>query len=114
MYNPYILEEDNQLLDLIEMSKNPEFKGVLVFKHSTRCSVSYMAQKSLKSQWNIDGVPLYYLDLIKFRALSNQIANQFGVKHESPQLLFIKNGVCTHHASHFNVNVDTIQNWINA
>ncbi|MCT4622984.1 MAG: bacillithiol system redox-active protein YtxJ [Schleiferiaceae bacterium] len=114
MLEPHILENNSQLNEIIDLSKNPNKNGVLVFKHSTRCSVSYMAFKGLKSQWSFDGVDFFYLDLIKFREVSNAIEEMFGVKHESPQLLHIKNGKCTNNASHFNVNTDTIENWLNA
>ncbi len=113
MLNPYILKDNNQIQEIIEMSKNPNYKGVFVFKHSTRCSVSYMAYKGLKSAWNFgDDMPIFYLDLIKFRNISNQLAEKFGVKHQSPQMLMIKDGVCVNNTSHFNVNVDTLANWI--
>lgn len=114
MLKPHLLEDKETLEEVIELSKNPDVDGVFVFKHSTRCSVSYMAWKGLKSMWNFDPAPFYYLDLIKFRALSNEVAEKFNVKHESPQLLWIKNGECANNTSHFNVNVDTIQKWLNA
>ena len=114
MLKPHMLEDENSLLELKELSKNPNIKGVFVFKHSTRCSVSYMAYKGLKAMWIFDEIPFYYLDLIKFRNLSNEVASTFNLRHESPQLLFIKNGECINNASHFNVNVDTIQKWLNA
>ena len=109
-----MLEDLSGLLEIMELSKNPDVKGVFVFKHSTRCSVSYMAYKGLKAMWKFEGIPFYYLDLIKFRNISNEVASVFNLKHESPQLLYIKDGECTNSASHFNVNVDTIQNWLNA
>jgi bacillithiol system protein YtxJ len=114
MLKPHMLEDENGLLELQELSKNPEIQGVFVFKHSTRCSVSYMAYKGLKAMWKFDDIPFYYLDLIKFRDISNEVASVFNLKHESPQLLFINNGECTNSATHFNVNVDTIQKWLNA
>ena len=114
MLKPHILEDNNGLLEIIELSKNPNSNGVFVFKHSTRCSVSYMAYKGLKAMWKFDDIPFYYLDLIKFRNISSEVASVFNLRHESPQLLFIKNGECTNNASHFNVNVDTIESWLNA
>ncbi len=114
MLKPHILEDQNGLLELKELSRSPTIKGVFVFKHSIRCSVSYMAYKGLKAIWRFDEIPFYYLDLIKFRKISDEVASMFNLKHESPQLLFIKNGECVQSASHFSVNVDTIQNWLNA
>lgn len=80
----------------------------IIFKHSTRCSISMMA----KRRFEMDGdtlpkeIPLYFLDLIKHREISNQIASEFAVHHESPQLLLIKNGECILDQSHGGISVD--------
>jgi bacillithiol system protein YtxJ len=79
-------------------------RPVLIFKHSTRCSISSAALHRLESAWSADDDrlgALYYLDLIRFRDISNAIADRYGVQHESPQVLVIRNGHCVHHASHF-------------
>ena len=99
-----MLEDENGLLELQKLSKNPKIQGVFVFKHSTRCSVSYMAYKGLKAMWKFEDIPFYYLDLIKFRDISNEIAKAFEVWHESPQLLIIKNGVVVAYESHGAIN----------
>ena len=80
----------------------------LIFKHSTRCSISMMVKK----RFELDGdklpenLPLYFLDLIKFREISNKIASDFAVYHESPQLLLIKDGECILDLSHGQISVD--------
>lgn len=114
MLKPHLLEDEKGLLELQELSKSPNIKGVFVFKHSTRCSVSYMAYKGLKTMWTFEAIPFYYLDLIKYRNISDEVASVFNVSHESPQLLFVQNGECTKSASHFKVTVDTIHEWLNA
>ena len=79
-----------------------------IFKHSTRCSISMMVKK----RFELDGdkipsdMPMYFLDLIKHRDISNQIATDFVVHHESPQLLVIKDGECILDLSHGQVSVD--------
>ena len=50
----------------------------------------------------------YFLDLLKYRSISNKIEEQLGVKHESPQILVIENGVCTYHTSHNDISWDRI------
>lgn len=84
----------------------------IIFKHSTRCSVSLMAKKHLEldgDEFSAD-LPKYFLDLLHFRDLSNAIATQFHVHHESPQLLLIKSGECIFEASHSDISVeDTVQ-----
>jgi bacillithiol system protein YtxJ len=89
---------DISQLDEIQSLSFQEEKGVAIFKHSTRCSISSMAKNRLdKGQSNI---PSYYLDLIQFRSISNEIANRFGIQHESPQLIIIKDGKAIEHSSH--------------
>ena len=81
---------------------------VLIFKHSTTCSISAAAKGKIERQWAASGLtdlPIYYLDLLKYRPLSAQIAQAFGVQHESPQLLLIQNGECRYHASHLGIRL---------
>ncbi|MBK8554807.1 MAG: bacillithiol system redox-active protein YtxJ [Lewinellaceae bacterium] len=83
----------------------------LLFKHSTRCNISGIAQYRLEDDWNFDNEAIvpYYLDLIRFRDLSNQIAERFQVHHESPQVLLIINGACVYEESHLGIRVGDIQ-----
>ncbi|MFA6249488.1 MAG: bacillithiol system redox-active protein YtxJ [Mucilaginibacter sp.] len=80
----------------------------LIFKHSTRCSISMMAKRRFELDWdNLPAdMPLYFLDLIKHRDLSNKIAVDFSVYHESPQMLLIKDGECILDQSHGAISVD--------
>lgn len=93
--------------DQIESIKNQQNYSV-IFKHSTRCSISMMVKKRFEMDWDkLPGhLPLYFLDLIKHRSLSNQIADDFQVHHESPQLLLIKNGSCILDLSHGEISVE--------
>ncbi len=87
----------------------------LIFKHSTRCSISMMVKKRFEFEWDKlpENLPLYFLDLIKYRDLSNQIAADFVVHHESPQLLLIKDGECILDLSHGEVSVEEAMSVIN-
>ena len=80
----------------------------LIFKHSTRCSISMMAKR--RFEMDMDklpaDMPLYFLDLIAHRDISNQVAQLFQVHHESPQLLLIKDGECILDQSHGEISVD--------
>jgi bacillithiol system protein YtxJ len=80
----------------------------LIFKHSTRCSISMMVKKRFELDWDKlpQDLPLYFLDLIKYRELSAKVANDFQVHHESPQLLLIKDGECILDLSHGEVSVE--------
>ena len=79
----------------------------LIFKHSTRCSISSMALSRFERQWDIDSnlVTPFYLDLLAFRKISNAVAEKFNIMHESPQVLLIRNGECTYDTSHNAINV---------
>jgi bacillithiol system protein YtxJ len=106
------LTNDNQLNDLIEVSKT---KPVLIYKHSTRCSISSMAKRIIESEYQgeiINHLNIYYLDLIAYRSVSNTIELRFGVEHESPQILLIKEGKCVFHASHEDCSLEKIKGFI--
>lgn len=80
----------------------------IIFKHSTRCSISMMAKRRFELDWDSlpEEVSLYFLDLIQYREVSNQIVQLFHVHHESPQLLLIKDGECILDQSHGGISVD--------
>ena len=82
----------------------------VIFKHSTRCSVSMMAKKRFEHDWDAipEGTSVYFLDLISNREVSNSIAQKFSVHHESPQLLLIKNGECIYETSHGEISADDL------
>jgi bacillithiol system protein YtxJ len=82
----------------------------IIFKHSTRCSISMMVKKRFELDWDKlpDDINFYFLDLIQNREISNTIASKFHVPHESPQLLLIENGQCVLDLSHSEVSVDEV------
>lgn len=94
--------------DLVEQSHH---QACLIFKHSTRCSISSFAKSRLENDWNLSEQEIqpFYLDLINDRAVSNFVADHFGIDHESPQVLLIKNGICVYHTSHLDISVNGIQ-----
>ena len=103
------LTQPEQLVDIVRES---EEQTVLIFKHSTTCSISAAAKSRLERQWadaGLQNVKLYYLDLLRFRPISNEIAEKFGVRHESPQLLLIKQGECRYDASHMGIRLSDVQ-----
>jgi bacillithiol system protein YtxJ len=55
-----------------------------------------------------DAIDFYYLDLIRFRPVSSKVADTFGVDHESPQILLIRNGQCVYDESHMGITMDDI------
>ena len=105
------LTDISQLEDVKNLSKQRSNTGlaVLLFKHSTRCSISSMALSRLESKWVDDElIKTYFLDLLNHRDISNEISDLFSVEHASPQALLIKDGVCIYHASHTNISAADI------
>ena len=94
-----------QLPELISKSHT---RPQVIFKHSTRCSISAVAMQRLKRGMVPGEFDFYYLDLIAYRSLSNQVADQFDVTHESPQILVIRNGECVYDESHMSISADEI------
>lgn len=107
--NWHPLTSAEQLNTVIEESNNTP---VVIFKHSTSCSISSTAKSRLERQWQgagVDHVKAYYLDLLRYRPVSNEIAEVFHVQHQSPQLLLIQDGMCTYDASHLGISIDSMK-----
>jgi bacillithiol system protein YtxJ len=83
-----------------------EHQAVAVFKHSTRCPVSAMALRMFERDWNLDEAQVkpFFLNLIAHRNISNLIAEQTRVEHESPQLIVLKGGKAIFNASHQDIS----------
>jgi bacillithiol system protein YtxJ len=102
------LSERNLLQEIRDVSRE---RPVLIFKHSTRCGVSSMAKNRLERYWtdqDTEKIEPYLLDLIRYRDISRSIEETFGVHHESPQVLLIKNGECIYNASHMGIDYQNI------
>jgi bacillithiol system protein YtxJ len=103
------LQTEDQLDQILEESR---LHPVVLFKHSTRCSISATAKSRFERQYDPSAAPdsaPYLLDLISFRSVSNKIAADFGVRHESPQVLVIKDGKAVHHASHMDIRWEDVK-----
>jgi bacillithiol system protein YtxJ len=100
------LTDKAQLEDIIKISIG---KPVLIFKHSTRCGISRMVLKNFESDYDIPEteIDMYFLDLLEYRTLSNDISEKFKVAHQSPQVLVIKKGEVIYHDSHDSITVET-------
>jgi bacillithiol system protein YtxJ len=100
----------NHLGQLDEIVAFSNEKPAVIFKHSTRCSVSRMALKQFETEYDLeDAVDMYFLDLLEHRAISNAIATRFGVFHQSPQLLLIKEGKSVYDVSHSDIDAEELK-----
>jgi bacillithiol system protein YtxJ len=101
---PLIKEE--QLTQIAERSTHvPQ----VIFKHSTRCGTSSMVLSRLERSEPPANIDFYFLDLVAHRNISDKIAEQFNVYHESPQILLIRNGECIYDESHMGIRMDEIE-----
>lgn len=96
-------------LQIEEIKINSSDKPQLIFKHSSRCSISSMARNRLDKNEFPEGIDFYFLDIINHRNISNKIASDFQVHHESPQILLINKGTCVYNESHSGIQMDEIK-----
>jgi bacillithiol system protein YtxJ len=91
-----------QIAELKEQSKT---KTVFIFKHSTRCGISRSVIRQFENLFkdSSNHCVFYYLDLLNYRSVSNEISDEFGVIHQSPQMLIIKNETAVVHESHYDI-----------
>lgn len=96
--------------DLTKAIENSHHHKIAIFKHSTSCFISRTVLKNFEKEVeNSDQkAELYYLDLLAHRPLSNKIADNFDIRHESPQLIVVENGKAINSASHQDISLSQI------
>lgn len=87
-------------------------QDVVIFKHSTRCGISRMVLREFEKSFDVsqENLKLYFLDLLSFREVSNEVVIRFQVLHQSPQLIVLRNGNTVHHSSHYSIDAGVLQN----
>ena len=96
--------------ELIDIVKKSHTEPQIIFKHSTRCGTSYLVKENLEDSDLPEKTEFHLLDLISHRSLSDQIAKLFTVRHESPQVLVIKDGICIYNKAHSGIRIQGIIN----
>lgn len=105
------LTSEEQLAELIGRSQEtPQ----VIFKHSTRCSISGVAFQRIDKAQKPEATDFWLLDVLTHRPLSQAVAQRFGVSHESPQVLVIKNGECVFDESHLGISMQEIASQVQA
>ncbi|MXX03164.1 MAG: bacillithiol system redox-active protein YtxJ [Gemmatimonadetes bacterium] len=106
---------------LDEVIASSSERPVFVYKHSTVCPVSARAADQyhdfaddfadVDEDMDTDpSTPLFtQVMVIENRDLSNEIESRLGIRHESPQLLLLRDGKVTWHASHFSISGKSIK-----
>jgi bacillithiol system protein YtxJ len=98
-------------VDQLEEIERKSFKKPqIIFKHSTRCSISSISMNKFVKNYNIaqQDAELYYLDLLNYREVSNEVGYKFQIQHQSPQVIVIKDGAAVHDASHYAIQTHKI------
>jgi bacillithiol system protein YtxJ len=97
------------IADLDEAVRHSFDRPIVIFKHSITCGTSMMALEELEELTALEPAAEVFVVAIPFaRAVSTEIAKRFGVRHESPQVLIVRDGAVAWHASHFRVTRDEI------
>ena len=104
----YTLDKMEQFDEIDEISQT---KPLVLFKHSTRCSISRMALKQFDAEFNYpeEKIDWYLLDLLNHRDLSNEIASRYNVMHQSPQIVVIRNGKAVFNESHDSISAEDLK-----
>ncbi|MDX6745890.1 bacillithiol system redox-active protein YtxJ [Polaribacter sp. PL03] len=99
-------------LETIKNESNTE--AVLIFKHSTRCGISSMVIKQFEKLFTEEhkGLKVYYLDLLNYRNISDEVGYKFQVMHQSPQLIAVRNGVSVYDAAHYDITQTNLSRFI--
>lgn len=102
------------LEQLEEIKKQSVTEAVLIFKHSTRCGISSMVIKQFEKLFTEEhqNLKVYYLDLLNYRNISDEVGYTFQVMHQSPQLLAIKNEVSVFDASHYDITQTNLTRFV--
>jgi bacillithiol system protein YtxJ len=87
--------------DLVQRSIQ---KPVVIFKHSLTCPISASAFEQM-SRYKGD---VALVEVQRARSLSNEIEQRLGVRHESPQIIVLRNGQVVWDASHFKITADAV------
>ncbi|MCR6095490.1 bacillithiol system redox-active protein YtxJ [Salipaludibacillus agaradhaerens] len=95
----------NKLTDSTELTQLLKNEATFfLLKNSTTCPVSSDAFQEMETYAKTnETLPVYYLNVQELRDVSNKVAEDFDIKHESPQLILFKQGKAVWNTSHWNV-----------
>ena len=102
------LTEESQIAEIIALSNSIP---IYIFKHSTTCGISAQAKENLEISFKNTDKPflLYYLDLLNYRSISNEVASKLHVHHQSPQLILVHNGEVAFTTSHHKIKTNILE-----
>jgi bacillithiol system protein YtxJ len=85
-------------------------RPVLLFKHSRTCGISAEALDELHAHVAENGGKASYkvITVQSHRRLSDSAAERFGIRHETPQAILLRDGRPVWNASHFRITAATL------
>ena len=107
--------KSEQLLDLtgegaLEEALHADL--AVIYKHSPVCPTSRRAMREIQDfTQRKPEIPVYVVDVVRSRALSQQLESDLGIQHESPQAIVVRRGQPTAHGSHYDVTVGQLELW---
>ena len=106
------IDSVEKIMEIKDLSQN---RRVLIFKYSPKCVVSYVMRMLFEREWHEEAMKMetYLLNVKEHKELSDKIAKEFGVEHQSPQILIIEKGKCIFNASHGKIKVSEIKQFAN-
>ena len=100
----------NELISDSQLEEIQQGVAAYIYKHSTQCPVSSLARKQVERfQQKHPEVQVYRLDVVEHRSLSDRVATNWGVRHESPQVLIVKGPQLLWSGSHFQVTLRKLE-----
>ncbi len=105
------------MMDIVSIGNEEQLNGIftlpkaILFKNSYACGISRHARGEVEAfaREHAGKVPVYMIDVVSDRTLSNMAAARTGVRHESPQAFYIENGTVVWHASHFSITKEALE-----
>ena len=82
---------------------------VVLYKHSAYCGISMRACRQLAQLNEPDDPPVYEVVVQEDRALSKEVAERLGVRHETPQVIVLHEGRPVFHTSHHRVTAQAVR-----
>jgi bacillithiol system protein YtxJ len=81
---------------------------VILFKHSTTCPISARAHHQMSKLPEGVAGQVSLVIVQRARELSRRVAEQTGVRHESPQAIILRHGQAVWSASHFDITAEAV------
>jgi len=106
-------ERTRDLADESSLNESKRAELAIIYKHSPNCPVSWGAQREVDRfiEQNPD-FPVYVVNVVRDRNMSRQLADDLGVRHESPQAILVQYGSALKNASHRQITAQLMEAWV--